>query len=198
MTDIIETKKTVERHESNPFLVNAVLNVKTRKKRVTVAKGGTIIDNETGEAKAETVIAQIIEVDEGQFVKLFTKDLEMFFDLSSAALKTFGLVLKTVQAEAINRDKVFIDLKTKGVLESFKLSRAVVYRGIDELIKKQFLARTLTPNIYYINPNLFFNGDRARFVKEYRITEGKAEKGAATLDEKVKARISNKNADGTL
>lgn len=47
----------------------------------------------------------MVEVDDGQFVKMFTKDIELFFDLSAAAIKTFGLILKITQTEAINRDK---------------------------------------------------------------------------------------------
>lgn len=185
---IVEAKEKIVKHKENPFLASAITTIKTRKKRLTVAQGGTIIDNETGEATAETVIAQVIEVDDGNFVKLFTKDIKNFFDLTPAGLKTFGLVLNVVQTEGINRDKIFIHNQDEQ-LKNFNLSRAVFFRGIDELIKKKFLAKTVIPNWYFINPNLFFNGDRAKFIKEYRIKQG-----GATLDEQVKTRIANKTA----
>jgi hypothetical protein len=190
MNEVTESKKSKAiKHKENPFLESAITTVKTRKKRLTVAQGSTIIDNETGEATAETVIAQIVEVDEGQFVKLFTKDLEMFFDLSSAALKTFGLILKAVQTDAINRDRVYLNYSDEEFLQTFKLSKSVFYLGIAELIEKKFIAKSTLTNLYFINPALFFNGDRARFVKEYRVKQGEA-----TLDEQVKARIANKKA----
>lgn len=188
MSEIEVKKNKPEKFKQNPFLDAAVISVKTRKKKITVAQGGTIIDNETGEATAETVIAQVVEVDEGQFVKLFTKDIKNFFDLTPAGLKTFALVLNVVQAEGINRDKIFIHNQDEQ-LKNFNLSRAVFFRGIDELIKKKFLAKTINPNWYFINPNLFFNGDRAKFIKEYRIQQGEA-----TLDEKVKSRLAYKQA----
>lgn len=185
---IVEAKEKIVKHKENPFLASAITTIKTRKKRLTVAQGGTIIDNETGEATAETVIAQVIEVDDGNFVKLFTKDIKNFFDLTPAGLKTFGLVLNVVQTEGINRDKIFIHNQDEQ-LKNFNLSRAVFFRGIDELIKKKFLAKTVIPNWYFINPNLFFNGDRAKFIKEYRVKQG-----GATLDEQVKERIANSKA----
>ena len=169
--EILEPAQTtgeVVKYKENPFLAKDVIKVSTRKKRLTVAKGGTLIDNETGDVEGITEIAQVVEVDDGQFVKMFTKDIELFFDLSAAAIKTFGLILKITQTEAINRDKVFIDYKESGQLAAFKLSTAVFYRGINELVEKQFIAKNITPNWYFINPSLFFNGDRARFIKEYR------------------------------
>ena len=36
---------------------------------------------------------------------------------------------------------------------------------------KGFIAESTNPNLYWINPALFFNGDRVRFVKEYRNTD---------------------------
>lgn len=196
MSEIVEVKEEAKpvkskilKHKENPFLANAITTIKTRKKRLTVAQGSTIIDNETGEATAETVIAQVVEVDDGLFVKLFTKDLQNFFDLSSAALKTFGFILKTVQDEAINRDKVYIDYNDSETLKAFKLSERVFFYGVKELIEKKFIAKSLNPNFYFINPSLFFNGDRCKFVKEYRIKQG-----GATLDEQVKGRIANSKA----
>jgi len=37
------------------------------------------------------------------------------------------------------------------------------------LMNKGMIARAETDGIYYINPNIFFNGDRVAFVKSYMI-----------------------------
>jgi len=123
---------------------------------------------QTGEIEGVTEIAQIVEVDESQFIKLFTKDLAIWFDLNRAAMRVFGALLTVVQESAIGRDMVFFDVRSKA-LEAFKISKATFYRGLDELIEKGFIARHLSPGWYFINPAMFFNGDRARFVKEYRM-----------------------------
>ncbi|WP_434533783.1 hypothetical protein, partial [Chitiniphilus shinanonensis] len=39
--------------------------------------------------------------------------------------------------------------------------------GLRELLAKGFLAAR-SPNLFWVNPSLFFKGDRVAFVKEYR------------------------------
>jgi hypothetical protein len=157
--------KTASKYEVNPFIDRLV--VKTRGRKVTVARGSTLVDMQTGEIEGVTEIAQIVEVDESQFIKLFTKDLAIWFDLNRAAMRVFGALLTVVQDSAIGRDMVFFDVRSEA-LEAFKISKATFYRGLDELIEKGFIARHLSPGWYFINPAMFFNGNRARFVKEYR------------------------------
>ncbi len=162
--------RNAKKWDANPFLVPLI--IKTKNKKMTVAKGATIVDLDTGEIEGRTEIQQIIEVDEGQFIKLFTKDLSIWFDLNKSSLRVFGALLATVQNSAIGRDLVFFDYGEKATKE-FKMSKQTFYRGIDELITKSFIARHKSPGWYYINPAMFFNGNRARFVKEYRVTERK-------------------------
>lgn len=157
--------KAASKYDVNPFIDKLV--VKTRGRKVTVARGSTLVDMQTGEIEGVTEIAQIVEVDESQFIKLFTKDLAIWFDLNRAAMRVFGALLTVVQESAIGRDMVFFDVRSEA-LEAFKISKATFYRGLDELIEKGFIARHLSPGWYFINPAMFFNGNRARFVKEYR------------------------------
>jgi len=39
--------------------------------------------------------------------------------------------------------------------------------GLNELLAKGFLAPR-SPNLFWVNPALFFKGDRVAFVREYR------------------------------
>ena len=148
------------------------MTIKTRGKKVTVARGSTLVDMATGEIEGMTEIAQVIEVDDGQFIKLFTKDLSIWFDLSKGAMRVFGALLTIVQQSAIGRDMVFFDFRSEA-LEAFNISKSTFYRGLDELIEKGFIARHLSPGWFFINPAMFFNGNRARFIKEYRRKEPK-------------------------
>ena len=158
--------KSAPKYELNPFIDR--LTVKTRGRKVTVARGAALVDMATGEIEGVTEIAQIVEVDEGQFVKLFTKDLALWFDLNKAGMRVFGALLTIVQESAIGRDMVFFDVRSEA-LAAFKISKPTFYRGLDELIEKGFIARHLSPGWYFTNPAMFFNGNRARFVREYRV-----------------------------
>lgn len=171
-TEVMDlTKKTTgvrqaTKYEVNPFIDS--LTVKTRGRKVTVARGSTLVDMATGEIEGVTEIAQIVEVDEGQFIKLFTKDLAIWFDLNKAGMRVFGALLTVVQTSAIGRDLVYFDHASDSAKE-FKLTKPTFYRGIEELLQKGFIARHRSAGWYFMNPAMFFNGNRARFIKDYRV-----------------------------
>lgn len=156
-----------KKFDISPFIESMTVTTKT--KRLTVAQGSTIVDLKTGEIEGTTQVVQMIEVESDEFIKLFTRDLAIWFDLSRAGMRVFGITLQVVQQSAIGRDLVFIDHKNPAMKE-FGLSKNMFYRGLDELISKKFLARHVSGGWYYINPAMFFNGNRARFIKEYRRT----------------------------
>jgi hypothetical protein len=41
------------------------------------------------------------------------------------------------------------------------------YRGLQELLTLEFIAHSSIPNKFWINPHLFFNGNRVKFITEY-------------------------------
>jgi len=169
--ELIETieKKTgwkdAPRYENSPFLER--LHVRTHGKMLTVARGTALLDTDTGELQGTTVIAQIKYVDNEEFVKIFTKNLAVWFDLKKSALRVFGALLQEIQRSAIGKDIVFFDHGNKA-LKDFKISKPAFYRGLDELIDKGFIARHKSSGLVFINPAMFFNGDRAVFINEYR------------------------------
>lgn len=171
--EAIKTTKTgLIKYKENPFLEKEVLTIKVKNKRVGVASGTALVDTQTGETVGMTTIAQKIEVDAEEFIKLYTKDITVYFELSPSGIKTFAILLREVQGKAINRDKVFFKYDQIDFHGNIQMSQAVFYRGIQELVTKQFIAKASDPNWYFLNPSLIFNGDRARFVKEYHIQQG--------------------------
>ena len=166
-------KKGVESYRENPFVVTADVPVKNR--RVTVSSDRRAITNlETGELEHVAEIVRIQQVDAGQFVKLFTADLKRFFDLQPTTMKLVQVLLVQVQ-KAPNTDRVILNM---GVAEEYftradlpKMSKASFHRAVRELLDKKFIAEcAMMQGLYFINPALFFNGDRVRFVEEYRRT----------------------------
>lgn len=170
-------RKGVVRYRENPFMSEQ--SISTRRKRVTVsAKGKAMLDLETGEIENAVEIVMVKEVDSEQFVKLFTQNMRVFFDLSPVTLKLVQVLLSQVQKNP-NNDKVMLsiaiaeDYFTETAIDP--ISKASFHRAIKELLEKQFIAETLLPGLFFINPNLFFNGDRVRFVNEIKRKRGDSE-----------------------
>jgi hypothetical protein len=164
------SKSKIIRYESNPFLNETVLKTKSKKLKITNSaqiNDETWINSTTGEL-VTTQLYTYREVDESQFVKLFTQNIGLAFNLTSAGIKALSVLIFEVQRSAIRSDIITLDdiiladfLKVNNDL---KLSRATFYVGISELIKSKILARYLRTGTYFINPNFVFNGDRLLFV----------------------------------
>lgn len=179
--DMIEKsrKKDTVKYSENPFLADLTVPTGRRYKNL---KGGTFstYSEETGE-NLTTEVAQIThveQVDKEKFVKLFTDELKTFFDLKPATQKILQVVLSELQ-KTVNGQTVYLDYKI--VLEYFindtdrngkpLMSRPTFHRATKELMEKQFIAESTYANQYFINPKLFFNGDRLKLVKEYVIKQ---------------------------
>ncbi|WP_311206955.1 replication/maintenance protein RepL, partial [Escherichia coli] len=126
----------------------------------------------TGEVQG-THVTTYKRVDSEQFVKLFTANIGLTFELSSAGIKAFGVLVWSVQNSALSKDEVDLDTL---VLEAFlqcqvsaskqplRLSLATFKRGLNELEKAKIIAKTMRQGRYFINPNFVFNGDRIAFT----------------------------------
>lgn len=162
------TKKNTKeliRYKENPFIESLEISVKNKSVRISSIGNKdnvAIVDIETGQRKG-TYISTKKQVDDEQFLKLFTSNIALTFDLKSAGIKAFNVVCWVMQNAAIHKDKIFID---KYVMEDFnevhnkKLSKAVLYRGLTELIENKIIARYQREGDYFINPAFVFNGDR--------------------------------------
>lgn len=163
-------KVGVVAYSENPFVDTATIT--TRRKRTVVVKGGkAIVDGETGETEDLAEVVMVREVDDQQFVKVFTQNLKAFFDLSPVAMKLLQVVLHQVQ-QTPNSDKILLNL---AMVEDYfirteqtAMSKTSFHRAVKEMIDKRFIAESLMSGLYYINPHLFFNGDRVRFVQEIK------------------------------
>lgn len=159
---------SLERYETNPFLDEFKLSV--RSKQVRVSKLGpdnnVLINNDTGEVKG-TFVGTYKQVDDEQFLKLFTSNIALTFDLKASGIKALNVVCWLMQSKSIQKDIILIDKYTLidfNKTHNKKLSRAVLYRGIEDLINNKILARNQREGQYFINPNFIFNGDRMVFA----------------------------------
>ena len=158
-----------QRYETNPFISN--LEITTASKKVTIFPMGSddqvLINQTTGEIKGTNVVTYK-KVDNEEFVKLFSRNIALTFDLTSAGIKSFNVLVWSVQNTAIQKDVVALDqfaltdfLKTN---DSLKMTLRTFQRGLVELEASKIIAKTLRKGFYYINPNFVFNGDRIAFT----------------------------------
>ena len=159
-------KKGVVSYRENPFWEDTKIKVGT--KLIKVA-GGTHV-SESGEAVGVSGIHVIKEVDESEFLKLYTTNVKSIFDLKPTSQRVLQYLMAALQ-KTPNADAIY--LAWFGAEEYFsendlKVSRASFQRALKELLEKGFIAESLNPGMFWFNPHLFFNGDRMTFVREYR------------------------------
>jgi len=166
MSEENKEKTKLVKHAENPFLNVHEITYKNQQ----VLFSNTSQDHEVAllnQSTGETTPTQVVSyrrVDDEEFVKLFTANIALTFNLSPSGRKVFDLLLRVMQKTAIGKDQVYLsDEVREEALEEFprlKLGKSTFYRGIDDLIKNQIIARSKRTNVYFINPHLVFNGNR--------------------------------------
>jgi len=160
---------SVVRYETNPFLTELELVVSS--KRVVISSMGKddhiLVNQSTGEIHGTSVVTYK-KVDNDEFVKLFSKNIALTFDLTTAGIKALNILIWSVQNTAIQKDTVVLDqiafndfIKSNNKL---KMTLRTFQRGLNELEKSKIIAKTVRKGWYFINPNFVFNGDRIAFT----------------------------------
>lgn len=181
------------RYKTNPFLDGMLIPVKGRQVRLSKLgqDDNVLINQSTGEVLG-THVTTYKSVDSEQFVKLFTANIALTFDLKSPGIKAFSVLLWSVQNKGLSKDEVPLDAL---VLEEFaeahegkepplRLSPATFLRGLAELVKAQIIAKTMRQGRYFINPNFIFNGDRVAFTT---VIERKRRHDDSSIRDKLEA-----------
>lgn len=163
----------VERFKTNPFLQDMVIPVKGRQVRLSSLgkDANVLVDQNTGEVRG-THVTTFKKVDGEQFVKLFTSNIALTFDLSAQGIKAFSVLMWAIQNKAMSKDEVYLDSHTRedfinaheGGDKPLRLSQPTFARGLAELAKAQIIAKAIRQGCYWINPNFVFNGDRIAFT----------------------------------
>lgn len=141
----------------------------TRRKRVQTGGVRQLVDKH-GEIH-NAVIVEEEELDDLHFVKVFTSGIRAAFGLTLTGSKVFQAVLAVYQKEPMTGgfvDSIYLHFFDGG-LSGLKvdLSDRTFRRGLHELLEKGFIYPR-GESLYWVNPNLFFRGNRATFIKTYR------------------------------
>lgn len=169
-----------QRYAENPFATDDGFRVPTKSKTEVIQTDGPAAVTVGKEQIAVAQIRRITTVDSDPFVKLFTAELNRFFDLTPTTLRILTVLIRDLGKIRLGEgDQVYITEKSvSDTLEEHGLaapSSATYYRSIDELISKGFIAPSTNPPLFFINPAIFFNGDRVRFVTEIRRKKSSAQ-----------------------
>lgn len=160
----------------NPFVAGS--EIRTRHKTVrTRTSPKELMDPDTGEVVGQSIIHVIEEKDEEHFVKVFAEGVRAAYDLTRTGARVFQAVLAEYQrakmtggfSDAVRL--VWFDDGLNG--RSLDMSDRTFHNGLKELIQNGFLKPKL-PNEFWVNPALFFKGDRVAFLREYRLKGGQS------------------------
>lgn len=162
----ISTKRGFPVYRTNPSVAGGLT---TRAKRFDVpgGKGSFIIDGTSGEVKGIGGMgfwfAQ--EVDTTSFVKFFLDGIKQAAGLSKAGMQVFEIVYHEIRANP-NVDEIKLNLY---VAKDHGVAERTYHRGVRELLEKEFLYRSPSDGVYFVNIRFMFNGDRVAFLRTYHL-----------------------------
>lgn len=157
-------KKSMPEYELNPSLPVVSQKARVGTRRITNKAGDKcMIVSESGEILAPAGFHEIVEVDKTQFVKVYVDGVAAFNGLGKPGAKLFKLVYAYILKNP-NTDTVYLYYK-----DARSMARATFDRGVVELLAKEIIYKSTRPNMYFLNIDYMFNGDRLAMVKEYRM-----------------------------
>lgn len=172
-TDGTAVGKTREiEYSTNPFWPGT--NIETRMKRTRLQGDQQIVVNlRTGLYEGQAEMVKAYEVDSDQFIKVFVATMMVFFEVENSGRKVLEYAMLESSKNA-NKDRLYLHWEdcqryhqiTRGNTKG--ASRASFFNGIQELTAKQILARSDRVNLFWINPAIFWNGDRVTFRTEMK------------------------------
>lgn len=169
--------------------------VLVKKRYVRTGKSEELVNTTTGEVSHVSAIHQVEERDDAEFVKVFAAGVSAAYDLNRTAQRVFQAVLAEYERTPMTRgfaDTVELFWFGDGLSgRDVGMSEKTFQRGLKELLAKGFLAPKST-SLFWVNPSLFFKGDRVMFIKEYRrrvVSDDQAKRDA--LEKKGQQRLAD-------
>jgi hypothetical protein len=164
----ISMKRGFPIYRTNPS-VPSTNGIPSRSRRFQVpgGKAAMIVDNTTGELKGIGGMGfwWEEEVDSTRFVKLFLDGIKQAAGLSKTGMQVFELVYHQMRANP-GADEIKLN---QYVAKDHGMSDRTYQRGVRELLEKEFLYRSPSDGVFFVNIRFMFNGDRLAFVRSYHL-----------------------------
>lgn len=156
-------------YETNPSLSNRI-PTRTKHKIQSKLGGAIVVAKETGVMVAKGAIGFIeeTEVDTEAFVKFYLAGIRKYGELSKAGALMFEFIYKEMSGFAAkDKDMVAINYFYANQWKP-SMAQRTYHRGLNELLTKEFLFRSPTTDLFFVNVRYMFNGDRISLVHNYR------------------------------
>lgn len=155
-------------HEKNPFMEGFRVPLKHRRTGIGLDPYA-VVNLRTGEAMDAAEVVKTYAVDADRFLKVFRAQMALFFELSAPAIKVLTAIWMITSDEGEGRAQIYLSERIAADharRAGSELSRSTYFRGRKELIERGVIAPGVELNLYWLNPAVFFNGDRVRLVLE--------------------------------
>jgi hypothetical protein len=154
--------------ESNPSVGS--FPVRIRKTKQSHAQEVYMIAPGTGEvlAKGDFAFMKETEVDSEEFVKVYLDGVRKYGELKKAGALLFEFVYRELSGKnAKDKDTIMLSYL---LARRWKpdLAERTYFRGMHELLAKDFIFRTLAADVYFVNVRFMFNGDRMVLGQAYK------------------------------
>ena len=156
-------------YEVNPSLSEA-FPVRIKTSKATKLSGAYMVAPGSGEVISRGAFGFVEEkeVDSEQFVKIYLAGVRQYGELSKAGALLFEFVYKEISGrDSKDKDTVTLNFLLAQRWKE-ELSRRTYERGMNELLEKGFLYRSLAADMYFVNVRFMFNGDRMVLAQSYR------------------------------
>jgi hypothetical protein len=152
--------KEYPKYLTPPFDIEGLKEVKAKKR----IDRGEFVSHDTGETFRASwwEEAGVKQVDSRLFLKVYKVGLVVLSHLSYPGLLVLIEIMNRLKPHS---DKV--ELKQKEVVRKYKnLRGAGYYKGMCELLEYGVIAKSKEQGVFFINTNMFFNGDRLKWKKQ--------------------------------
>jgi len=182
-------KKPGESFNENPWRRDLAFTMKRGSKIISMGRSNKLIDINTGEVQDQD-IAMVTKrvVDKDEFIKVFEGGISHLFSLSKTAQELFQVVLTIYLDGKFSGERIYLSPKSLSDA-GYARARATMTNGLNQLLEKNFLARVKDEkHLFWVNPNMFFKGDRMRLIQDFAI---KGTEAAKKLEEEADALMNS-------
>lgn len=159
------------RYQANPFWDDLTMDIRRKRTKVKTEDPKVMMNIRTGEQEGVLEVSTWQDYEADQFIKVYLRHLNVFFDISKNGQKLFEYALCEAGRNK-NRDAIFLHPKDTDKFHKAMgrsgFSQASFYRAADELCRLRILGRSDVSWRFFINPQVFWNGSRVRFITELR------------------------------
>jgi len=157
-----------DKHEESPFIDELLeIRIDSRKRLIAGKNPSHVVNGKTGEVQGEQLLAIHEKVDKETFTKIYHKGMMQMFNLSKSAIGVFCYITSIAKP---NKGDVIFEMDKCKEYTKYKTDKAI-FKGLAELIDSELIARSKYHYRYFINPTMFFNGNRITFIKVYERME---------------------------